>query len=476
MAGKIKVAIGIVYGNFEPDFVFSLLALKSWDQKNRQLLDHEGWVIAQQGTNLPQQRNTIVKAFLETNADWLWFIDTDQRFRYDILDRLVDSADQEKRPILSGLVMAEKTAPFYRIVPACMGFESLDPITPREYRTIPKERHWTVGAVGSGCLLVHRSVYEKMAEAHKLDAQPFYKYSQWEFTDPDTGKTVPDIMGEDYVFSLRAQALGFPCVVDTTIEAGHIKKRTLTTKDFWPQISPEEIPTKNFVVIPMKDKVKLTKKLVNDLAAQNQTDGILILDNGSKQPETIKWLREQKVAEVANAAGLNIHEMWNAGAAWAKAQHPRFNLAILNNDLEVGQNFIGGLAEALRSDDQLVAVCPNYDDRQAVEDVMQLHGICAGRYDGTGGLAGFAFMVKSEWFDTGWRFPTDCQWWFGDNDFTLSVDMAGGWYALVTNVKVKHLDGGGKTGNWDNPEMQKVLAQDKAAFVRKWSRHGVAVQ
>jgi hypothetical protein len=54
--------------------------------------------------------------------------------------------------------------------------------------------------------------------------------------------------------------------------------------------------------------------------------------------------------------------------------------------------------------------------------------------------------------------------------------MSGGWYGMATGVKVEHLDGGGQTGKWDDPQMQKILAQDKAAFTRKWSRYGVAIQ
>lgn len=469
-----RVAVGLVYGGIEPDFMFSLLALKDWDTRHRGLLDHPGWLIANGGTNLPQQRNNVVRAFLETDAEWLWFVDTDQRFRFDILDQLMDSADPKERPIMSALVMAEKFNPRHRIVPACMGFESIDPPIPREYATIPAEQHWQVGAIGSGCVVIHRTVFEKMHAANPTDAQPWFKYVQWDHDDDKTGKTVHDIMGEDYVFSLRAQAIGFPVYVDTTIEAGHIKKRTLTSKDFWPSVPPQHIPVKNFIVIPIKDNLKDTRNLVTALAEQGQHHGILIIDNGSN-PETRKWLDRQTYAKVARMDDAGIHQMWNAGIEWATAQHPRFNLAILNNDLKIGDNFIDGLAEALRTDDQLVAVCPNYDSREMGQPLEQLNGICADRYDGTGGLAGFAFMVKSEWFAQGWRFPEDCRWWFGDNDFTLSVDLAGGWYAMVRDVTVEHLDGGGKTGKWDDPAIQPQLVADKAAFTRRWAARGIRV-
>lgn len=475
MASTPKVAIGIIYGSFEPDFVFSLLALKTYDDKSSGYLDHPGWLIAQAGTNLPQQRNSIVKAFLETDAEWLLFIDTDQRFGFNLVDAMVASADPQERPILSALIMAEKWNPHHRIVPACIGFETLEPPTPREYTTIPPQRHWQVGAVGSGCVIIHRNVLQTIWNANRNDAQPWFKYVQWDWNDPDTGELVHDIMGEDYVFSLRAQACGFPCHVDTTIEVGHIKKRTLTTQDFWPQVPPELIPTRNYVIIPVKDQLKMTKNLVRQLHDQGGHDGILILDNGSN-PETRKWLGKQTFAKVIDCAGMGIHEMWNTGIEWALSRHPRSNIAFLNNDIIIGDKFIESLADKLRTDPQMAAICPNYDQREAPEEVMQLHGICADRYDGTGGLAGFAFMVKSEWFQEGWRFPEECRWWFGDNDLTLSIDMAQGWYGMALETTVEHIDGGSKTGDWHDPVMQQQLAQDKAAFMRRWARHGIQVE
>jgi GT2 family glycosyltransferase len=364
--------------------------------------------------------------------------------------------------------MAEKWNPHHRIVPACIGFETLEPPTPREYSTIPPQQHWQVGAVGSGCVLLHRTVLQKIWDANRKDAQPWFKYVQWDYTDPETGEEVHDIMGEDYVFSLRAQAVGFPCFVDTTIEVGHIKKRTLTTRDFWPQVPPELVPTKNFVVIPVKDQLKMTKALLRQLHDQGEHDGILVLDNGSN-PETVKWLGSQTFAKVMDCSGMGIHEMWNAGATWAMNRHHKANIAFLNNDIIIGDKFISTLAAGLRSDPHMVAICPNYDGRETAEPIVQLHGICADRYDGTGGLAGFAFMVKSEWFQEGWRFPEDCKWWFGDNDLVLSIDMAGAWYAMATETTVEHIEGGSKTGNWEDPEMQQQLARDKGAFMRRWN-------
>jgi len=47
--------------------------------------------------------------------------------------------------------------------------------------------------------------------------------------------------------------------------------------------------------------------------------------------------------------------------------------------------------------------------------------------------------------------------------------MAGG-------TTVEHLDGGGKTGKWDDPAMQTQLLADRAAFLAKWSAQGVQIR
>ncbi len=97
--------------------------------------------------------------------------------------------------------------------------------------------------------------------------------------------------------------------------------------------------------------------------------------------------------------------------------------------------------------------------------MLPVQGICAGRMDGTGGLAGFAFAVRSDFLD-GYRFPTDMSWWYGDNDLCLSIEQAGGWYGIVPDALVEHVGGGSKT---ERPaDWEERIAADRAAFEAKW--------
>lgn len=470
-----KVMIGIPHTRtgWEPEMIKSLIGLTRWEDHFRPgriaFPDDEtpeGGLTFCEGTNLPMQRNNIVRKFLESGCDWLLFVDTDETFPPTLIEQFMRSASEEHRPIISGLVMARRDAD-KPISPACVivderGRFSTSPV-------VPNVRYWNVGAIGSGALFVHRKVYEAVAEA-QADREPtqWYEYKNWEYVDDDD-QLIKDQMGEDYVFSLRAQECGFPTIVDTSIQLGHIKPIVLTTEMFYKQNAGfGACPT--FVVIPVKDRLDLTQNLVEQLREQGGWDGILIYDNGSKK-ETREWLGAQPDLLVYDAKDAGIHQMWNAGIEESLYRSGgRCNIAFLNNDLKLGHNFLPGLTKGLR-DGQWVAVGPNYDSRDG-EGVQQVRGICAERYDGTGGLPGFAFMVRGEWFASGYRFPVDCKWWYGDNDLTMMFDMHGAPYGIVGDIAVEHL-GAGTAKDWNDPKWQKQLAADHAAWVERWKKLGV---
>jgi GT2 family glycosyltransferase len=226
----------------------------------------------------------------------------------------------------------------------------------------------------------------------------------------------------------------------------------------------------NVVVIPFRDHWSMTEDLLGSLLADD-VDAIVLLDNGSSVATRARadaYIAGRTTIAVLDAAGAGIHQMWNVGirAASAATGGAAMNVAILNNDLAVEPGFLAGLARALRSDDRIQAVCPNYDGRPVVDRPVRLGGICEGRYDGTGGLSGVAFMIRSEWFASGWTFPDDARWWYGDALLTLTLDLAGAWYVMATDVAVVHLDGGSQTGRWQDPEVIVQLEADRAAFVR----------
>lgn len=214
------------------------------------------------------------------------------------------------------------------------------------------------------------------------------------------------------------------------------------------------------VAIPVKGRLDLTKSIVSALKA----DGCVptVWDNGSED-DTAEWLKERKVP-VVNAAGWSLHEMWN-DALGAAGGEP---VVLLNNDLELDgkPDWIGRLTEHLGEWD---ALCPNYDKAPVVPwkgPVYELRGICADRYDGTGGLAGFAFALSPSFLASGYRFPEELKWWYGDYDLVATLDREARKYGMVAGCGVTHVGGGSQTAR--GHDLSEVMERDREAFMAKW--------
>lgn len=466
----VKVMVGVVFGGkSDHEFELCLSRVKEWDRLHGgNHLDHDDWILKNGGTSIPLQRNGIVRKFLETDCDWLWFVDDDETFFPDIIEKLLESADPVERPIMSGLVMAYKPSAQLPVVPACV-------LLTEDGRTcsppnIPADNPWQVAGVGAGCLFVHRSVYEKIEADNPPSHTPWFQNAPYLRRDKD-GTETPDTMGEDYVFSLRAIGAGFPLYVDTDIRCGHRKVYEFTTRDFWRQLPLGAIEPRTYVIIPVKDETPkqsaMTQSLLKQLERQGGYHGIFVVDNGSKK-DTRRFLERQQVAEVLPMPDVGIHTMWNTAALTALVRWPRCNLVFLNNDLNIGPDFLHTLTTELRDREDLVALSPNYDGRQlaGIEDQKT---ICANLYDGTGGVPGFAFALKSELFDSGYRFPDECMWWFGDNDLLQYILAGGGAWAITPNTTVEHINGGGQTGDWDAYVRSPQYEIDRKAFIERWT-------
>lgn len=412
-------------------------------------------------------RNDVVTQFLATPGEWLAFVDSDMGFDPDTFDRLIDAADPVERPIVGALAFGQRRG----------GLGPHGSVRMEQFPTIyqwvdggavagcapiydyPRDALVPCDATGAACFIVHRDVLGRMAATFPAPRRWF-----------DETVIKGRVFGEDLTFFRRCRELGYPVHVHTGVRTSHYKRAYLT-EDSQPLQS--EIP--NFVVIPMKDRMDLTRSLLEQLAAQDEYAAIFVLDNGSSEQTKAELYDAGALpprVHVADAAGFNIHQMWNAGIGEAVRRAWPCNIAILNNDLKIGPDFLSGLAAALRSDPLMAAVSPNYDGREiAGADVQSVRDICAGRYDGTGGLAGFAFMLKGE---SGYRFPEQLRWWYGDNDMIAHILYAGSKAGIALGVSCEHVDGGSQTADWDDPEMQTVLTRDREWFQAKWRQLGVS--
>jgi tetratricopeptide (TPR) repeat protein len=204
-----------------------------------------------------------------------------------------------------------------------------------------------------------------------------------------------------------------------------------------------------YVVIPVRDRHEMTRTLLDQLDAPPES--IVILDNNSQIPAREALAGRARIVEHELR---NLSKIWNIGIDLVSAdQTGPFNVAVLNNDLEVPPGFLQGLATGLRiRDDHLIA----YPD----EHSSLAPGICSA----TGRMAGFAFMLRGE---AQLRADTQFVWWYGDDDLAQQARSRGK-VVRVGGVGVRHL--APNVATVSDPELAKITAEDSVRFAAKWGR------
>jgi hypothetical protein len=114
-----------------------------------------------------------------------------------------------------------------------------------------------------------------------------------------------------------------------------------------------------------------------------------------------------------------------------------------------GRDSIAKLRQSLIDHPELLAVCPNYDGRISDKAHIITDQICAARYDGTGGFAGFGFMIRGS---EGIRFPAWLTWWCGDNWLIETAKDRDLFCAIIPSATLTHVQGGSKTMGPGVPE------------------------
>ena len=175
-----------------------------------------------------RSRNVVVKTFLETtDADWLLMIDSDERLSLDTWHKLVDSAHEKDRPIVSGLVFAaffdgddglRPVPTIYRMDPE-KGLEAID--------GYPIDELIEVDATGTGCLLIHRSV---LLDMQKQTTPNQGKDWAW-FVE---GAIDGTYFGEDLLFSKRLKSLQYKIHAHTGAILPHHKQFWLDARHHKP--------------------------------------------------------------------------------------------------------------------------------------------------------------------------------------------------------------------------------------------------
>lgn len=167
---------------------------------------------------LAKSRNIIVKHFLEqTTDDWILMIDSDEFLSSDNFQKLVDTADKDERPFVSGLYFAAWQPTPDKVTPMPLIFV-VDPENGvQPYFQYPRNTVVDIYAAGTGCMLIHRSVLEQMREVYGDD----YGRDWCWFQDGPIEDN--KWLSEDLMFCLRLQSMGVRMVAHTGAVLPHHK-------------------------------------------------------------------------------------------------------------------------------------------------------------------------------------------------------------------------------------------------------------
>lgn len=217
-------------------FHSSLNSLVAYDAAGPQLLD--SWAAMKTETGgVALGRDIVAAQCVKDGHEWLFFVDSDMGFEPDSLERLMQVADPEKRPIVGGLCFAARELGAdrkggYRIRPKPTLFEwkTVEELEGDQHfvgrQHYPVDSLVRVAGTGAAFLLIHRSVLEKMQE----------KWGTW---FERVRRADGFLVGEDLSFCMRAAALEVPVYVHTGVRTSHQKTIWLAEEDFWESFDAE---------------------------------------------------------------------------------------------------------------------------------------------------------------------------------------------------------------------------------------------
>lgn len=150
------------------------------------------------GTNTVTARNKIVYYMLQRDFTHLLFLDSDMWFPKKSLSKLL----ADDKDIVGGFYVRKRKG----FLPNAftLNYRTPDGKYMTEVVTELKE----VEAIGTGCLLVRREVFEKLGK-------PWFEYHS--STDDDC-----HMVTEDLVFCEKAKEAGYQVWCDGTIQCGHV--------------------------------------------------------------------------------------------------------------------------------------------------------------------------------------------------------------------------------------------------------------
>ena len=445
----------------------------SWHQSLLNLIGHDlgsgcrvargGWLAMRcyGADGIPEARNKAVRQFLsEKDAEWLFWIDTDMGFEPDTVDRLLEVADPMARPIVAGLCFAQKhTVPDgmggwrTALAPTIYDWTTVEAtgetgfLSRREY---PANALVKCAGTGSACILIHRSVFERLAEGGK---------GEWYDRIPNPTAN-GRLLGEDLSFCLRAGAAGIPVHVHTGVRTTHFKPAWLGEQDYWREVLPVPAIEQTAVLVPVLRRPQNAEPFMRSLRATTGLATVYAVAN-QDDPETVKaW--DEAGATILYADGISFAAKVNAG--YAQTTEPW--LFITGDDVRFHPGWLDHAQEAA-ADEHSVVGTNDLGNPRVVRGEHATHMLIRRSY---------ADEVGVSWDGPGSVCHEGYRHWFVDDEIVTAARQRGA-FAFAPGSIVEHLHPAWGKGEQDEVyELgQESQDTDRALFIERASLVGQAI-
>ncbi len=216
------------------------------------------------------------------------------------------------------------------------------------------------------------------------------------------------------------------------------------------------------VVIPTKSNINGLTTLISVLMSSEGVSRVIVVGDGTETASMLNCL-PSSIIKTYVPRGAGISAMWNHGMQFA---HAGDHVLFLNDDVTINTSTVSGLVTALAEDSRIGLVCPKYAGDSDVDIIS--HSTCRGRYDGTGGMAGFAMMLASDLVPQ-FRFDERMMWWFSDDDLVNWVNKKANRLCVIS-AKARCQHAHSVTIANDPPKnFNEQVEVDRQIFNKKWN-------
>jgi hypothetical protein len=222
---KYKIAVGLTSGNCMVNWILPVSLFNMMSE--RDMSDWHFRVLAKDSIYIDLNRCNIVYNFLQTDCEFLWFIDHDNGWKFEDLEYFMEDFKDPSVNIVSGqywikdgsMVLCAGKIPPWQNEDICEWFPATATFPDGRLYNVTQEFGVGDAVVGAGMLMIRRRVFEEMKF-------PWYQ-SGWikGASDPIyEHRTVEGMfyLGEDNYFSKKAQEHGFDIHLDSRIKSPHL--------------------------------------------------------------------------------------------------------------------------------------------------------------------------------------------------------------------------------------------------------------